>query len=303
MGQVNVVITRHIGEELRREITDVSPEIKLRDASDFAEAEHGGDFSSQEKFDAILAQAEVLYGFWPPKNVISRSPNLKWLHTMLAGVDYSLYADIFKSPVIVTNSRGIHSHRVSELVFEYMLMFSKQATLYFQMKQEKRWERFTSMVLRSKTVGILGLGNIGREIARLAKAFGMRVLAIDETRGTRRARNVDLMLPANRLRQLLAESDFVVVALPLTSKTNRFIGEKELRAMKDTAYLINIARGAIVDEDALIRALDEHQIAGAGLDVFVTEPLPPESRLWEFPNVIYSPHIAGTSLDYDLTAT
>jgi len=156
-------------------------------------------------------------------------------------------------------------------------------------------------VLRSKTVGIVGLGNIGREVARLAKAFGMRVVATRRSvKRVARAKYVDILLPREQLLRLLSESDFVVLSLPFTSETNKLIGEKELRTMKPTAYLINIARGNIVDEEVLIRALDEHWIAGAGLDVFATEPLPPDSRLWEFPNVIFSPHIAGGMEDYNI---
>jgi len=222
---------------------------------------------------------------------------------MIVGVDYNIYADIFKSPVIVTNARGMHGTQVSELVLEMMLMFAKQAPLCFQMKQKREWGRFLPMLLHSKTVGIVGLGTIGREIARLAKAFRMRVVA--NWRSARRvmgARYVDKLLPREKLPELLSESDFVVLSLPATPETDNLIGEKELRAMKSTAYLINISRGSVVDEAALIRALDEHRIAGAGLDVFAAEPLPPDSRLWEFPNVIYTPHIGGRLENYNAVA-
>jgi phosphoglycerate dehydrogenase-like enzyme len=132
----------------------------------------------------------------------------------------------------------------------------------------------------------------------------MRVVATRRSaKRVARAKHVDILLPTEQLPWLLSESDFVVLSLPFTSETNRLIGEKELRTMKPTAYLINIARGNIVDEEALIRALDEHWIAGAGLDVFATEPLPAGSRLWEFPNVIFSPHIAGGMEDYNIRAT
>jgi phosphoglycerate dehydrogenase-like enzyme len=259
--------------------------------------------TSKEKYDAILAQAEVVYGLMPPKNVIARAPNLRWIQAMLAGVDHFINADVIQSQIVVTNSRGIHATQVSELVFEMILMFAKEASLCFQLKQKKQWKKFIPARLRSKTLGVLGLGSIGMEVARLAKAFGMKVLAIDETRGLRRSKYVDVMVPKDQLQQLLSESDFVVIALPLTPKTNKLIGERELRAMKSIAYLINCARGDIVDEDALIRALDEHWIAGAGLDTFTTEPLPSESRLWELPNVILSPHVAGIREDYDILAT
>jgi phosphoglycerate dehydrogenase-like enzyme len=114
-----------------------------------------------------------------------------------------------------------------------------------------------------------------------------------------RARNVDILLPAARLPKLLTQSDFVVITLPLTKETNHLIGEKEFRLMKQSAFIINIGRGQIIDEEALVRALGEGQIAGAGLDVFAQEPLPPESKLWELPNVIFSPHVSGGREDYE----
>jgi phosphoglycerate dehydrogenase-like enzyme len=160
------------------------------------------------------------------------------------------------------------------------------------------------MVLRSKTVGIVGLGHIGREVARLAKAFGMRVVATRRSaRQSQRARYVDRLFAPDQLLQLLSESDFVVLTLPLTKETHKIIGEAELRSMKPTAYLINVARGQVVDEEALARVLEEHRIAGAGLDVFTREPLPADSRLWKLPNVIISPHIAGYMENYSEQAT
>ncbi len=304
MRQLNIIITRQIGKECLREIQSISPDIKLWDASDLAEAERSGDFSSKDKYDAILAEAEILNGFWPPKNVLARAPRLKWVNSMLAGVDHTIYGDILKSPVTLTNTRGIHGTQISELVFEKMLMFAKQAPLCSQMQQERKWERFTPMLLHSKTIGIVGLGSIGREVARFAKAFRMRVIANRRsTKQVTRARYVDKLLPMENLTELLSESDFVVLAVPATPETDKLIGEAELRDMKPTAYLINIARGSVVDEEALIRALDEKWIAGAGLDAFATEPLPPDSRLWEFPNVIYTPHVGGALENYELVAS
>ena len=226
----------------------------------------------------------MLYGYLPPKNVTTRAPKLKWFQAMLAGVDVFsdlLDNDIMESSVTVTNVSGIAATPVAEFVLEIMLMFVKRAPFCFQLKQQKQWERFIPSVLRSKTVGIVGLGSIGREVARLAKAFGMRVVATRRTaKRVTRARHVDTLLPPQQLRQLLSDSDFVVLTLPLTPETKELIGEEELRTMKSTAYLINVARGGIVDEMALIRALDEHWIAGAGLDAFPTEfPLPANNRL------------------------
>ncbi|RLC63970.1 MAG: D-2-hydroxyacid dehydrogenase [Chloroflexi bacterium] len=305
MEVVEVLVTTALDEECIRQITTVSPKINLRDVSDFADAEKRGDFSSREQFDAHLAEAEIIYGARPPKNVIARAPKLKWIQTTDAGVDSFLDSDIIESSVIVTNtSGGVHAVSIAECVLEMMLMFVKKMPLCFQLKQERQWKMFNLTVLHSKTVGIVGLGSIGRQVARLSKAFGMRVLATRRsTRSATRTRSVDMLFSQDQLPQLLSDSDFVVLALPLTPETNNLIGEEELRAMKPTAYLINIARGNIVDEATLTRALEENWIAGAGLDVFVTEPLPIESRLWELPNVIFSPHVAAEIEDYDLQAT
>jgi len=301
---VNVLVTTPIGDELLQQITAVSPTIKLCNVSELVRAEQRGDFARKDELDAMLAQAEVIYGLRLPKNVIARAPKLKWVQVMSAGVDRFLDDELRQSSVIMTSVSGMHATPIGEIVLELMLMFVKQAPLCFQLKQERQWKRFMPTVLHSKTVGIVGLGNIGREVARLAKAFGMRVVATRRSaKRVMRAKGVDILLPREQLPRLLSESDFVVLSLPFTSETNKLIGEEELRTMKPTAYLINIARGNIVDEEALIRALDEHWIAGAGLDVFATEPLPADSCLWEFPNVIFSPHIAGGMEDYNIQAT
>ena len=306
MESINVLITRAISDECLQQITSVSPKIKLTDASDLFSDEQSGDSAAKEKLDALLAESEVLYGLRFPRNVIARAPKLKWVQVMSAGVERFLDTDMVESPVILTNASGIHAIPIGEFVLNLMLMFAKQIPLYFQLKQEKQWKRLPPSplsVLHSNTVGIVGLGDIGQEVGRLAKAFGMRVLAVDVAKPAGWDKYADIMFPPAQLRQLLLESDFVVLAVPLTPETSKLISEEELRTMKSSAYLINIARGGIVDEEALIRALDEHWIAGAGLDVFATEPLPTDSRLWELPNVILSPHISGRQEDNALRAT
>ena len=291
-------------EECLRQIALVSSRINVVVASELAHAELQGDLAAREKLDALLAESDVIYGLFLPQNLLARAPKLKWIQMMSAGVDRLANTDIWLSPVIITGVSGIHATPIGEFVLEIMLMFTKKAPLCFQMKQKHEWQRFSPAVLHSKTVGIVGLGSIGREVARLTKAFGMRVIATRRSaKQVTRARYVDILLPPEQLRQLLAESDFVVLTVPFTSETSRLIGEEELQTMKSTAYLINVARGGIVDEKALIRALDENWIAGAGLDVVATEPLPPDNRLWEFDNVILSPHVAGGMEDYIMRAT
>jgi phosphoglycerate dehydrogenase-like enzyme len=291
-------------EEILRQIARVSPVINVRDASVLAHAEFHGDKAAKEQIDVLLAEAEVIYGLILPHDIVVRAPKMKWFQTMSAGVDSFARTDIWHSSVKITGVSGIHAIPIGEFVLEFMLMFAKQAPLCFQMKQKREWKRFMPSVLHSKTVGIVGLGNIGREVARLSKAFGMRVIATRRSvkQGTR-ARHVDRLFPPEELKQLIAASDYVVVSTPLTPETRGLIGEEELKAMKPTAHIINISRGGTIDEKALIRALEENRIAGAGLDVFATEPLPADSRLWELDNVIFSPHVAGGMEDYMVRAT
>jgi phosphoglycerate dehydrogenase-like enzyme len=288
---------------LLEQIKKVDPSVKVTDASPLVAGEMRGDAEAGKKLDALLAGADVIVGFAPPHNILKRAPNLKWVQLMSAGADAITKTEIWQSQVTITGVSGIHATPISEYVLGTMLVFAKNTMLSLRNKEKHLWQRHTPLLLRGQTLGIIGLGHIGREVARLAKAFGMKVLALDELRGTRPARYVDTMIPAGQLRKLCAESDFVVSCVPLTPKTAGLIGGKELRAMKPTAYLINISRGGIVDEDALTKALDEKWIAGACLDVTAVEPLPASSRLWDFENVIITPHISGAQEDYLVLAT
>ncbi len=309
---VNVLVTSDIGEHNFRYVVNLSPRISVKDASLLVQAELQGDSSSKAELDAMLAEAEVILGAGShdpgsdlPLNLIPRTPRLKWFHSVAAGVDSFLYPDhaavtsntaIRESSITVTNASGSHTAEMTELVIENMLQLAKRAPDRCQWKREKQWVEYSPALLRDKTVGILGMG-YGREVARLAKAFGMKVIATRRSaRPGDRMKNVDVLLPPDQLPRLLAESDYVVVLLPLTTETYQMLGEKELRAMKPTAFLINNSRGKIIDEPALIRALEEGWIAGAGLDVFEIEPLPPDSKLWSLPNVVYSPHVGGDPL-------
>jgi D-2-hydroxyacid dehydrogenase (NADP+) len=294
----------HADQETLRQIRRVSPRIKVSDASSLVAAELRGDNSRQKELDALLSEVDVIYGLIPPKDLLMRAPRLKWLQMMSAGVDRLRDTEIWRSRIMITGVSGIHATPISEFVLELMLMFVKGAPQCFEMKQKREWQRFPPTVLRGKTVGIVGLGHIGREVARLAKAFGMTVIATRRSvKKQRSARYVDTLMPAGQLPRLLKSSDFVVIATPHTAETHHFIGEKELRLMKSTAYILNIARGGIIDEKALVKALEEKWIAGAGLDVTEREPLPAESPLWNFPNVILSPHVSGGHDDYMVNAT
>jgi phosphoglycerate dehydrogenase-like enzyme len=304
MDELNIAITFRLREEHLRQITAVNPRIKVWDVAQQFGVEVREGRPAGEELDSVLQRAEVIYGLRLPSDLLSRAPRLKWAQMVSAGVDFVDKA-VSESEVIITTASGIHAVPISEWVLAMSLMFAKQAPRLWANQQRKHWERFVPAELSGKTMGVIGLGNIGTQIARLAKAFGMRIVA------SRRSQvapafgegDTDELLPPSQLHDLLAQSDFVVVSLPLTTETTKLIGEPELRAMKSSAYLINIARGAIVDEAVLIRALKEDWIAGAGLDVFETEPLPPDSELWELPNVILSPHITGMTEEYQTRAT
>lgn len=294
----------HADEECLNLIRNAVPDISVTDGSALLTGEIQGDAAATEKLDALLARADILFGFIPPQDLIRRGPKVKWFQVTSAGVDRLTRHEIWNSSILITGVSGIHAAAISEFVLGTMLMFAKGALHSFENMQKHEWERYLSTMLHGRTVGIVGLGNIGREIARLSKAFNMRVIATRRSaRKTGKARNVDILLPQKELKQLLAESDYVALAVPLTPDTQNLIGEAELKAMKPTACLINIARGGVIDEDALITALKNGQIAGAGLDVTAREPLPADSPLWEMDNVILSPHVSGGMEDYMLRAT
>ncbi len=254
----------------------------------------------QQRFAALVAAAEVLYGFMvsteQAHRTLAAAPNLRWFQSTSAGVDELIGAGFGERSVAITTSSGVHATPIAEFVLHLMLMFAKEARKSLKAQSQKRWRRFTPSELKDATVGVVGLGHIGSEIARLAKSFGCRVLAVDRTR--EEASVVDELLTLADLPRLLAASDFVILSLPLSTETRHLIGEAELRAMKRSAVLINICRGAVIDEAALVRALREGWIAGAGLDVFEREPLPPESELWGMENVIISAHVSGGTEHY-----
>jgi len=314
MDSLNVVIVTpvfdkslpHADKEEIRRINGVSPKIKVKDASAMMIAASRGNNSEKMKLDDILAKADVIFGsgLILPGDLLSRAPKLKWLQLLSAGVDRFRETEIWQSKVIITGVSGIHAGPIGEFVLGFMLMLAKNMPLCFQMKQKHELQRYTPSLLRDKTVGIVGLGHIGSEVARLAKSFGMKVIATRRSaKQVGKAKNVDLLLPQTQMKEMLGKSDYLVLSVPLTPETRHIISEAELKSMKPSAYIINIGRGDLIDEEALIRALDEKKVAGAGLDVTAIEPLPKDSRLWDIDNVILSPHVSGGMEEYMSRAT
>jgi phosphoglycerate dehydrogenase-like enzyme len=230
---------------------------------------------------------------------------LKWIQAWGAGVDRLLIPEVVESRIIVTNAGGVHPTPISEHVVGLMLCLCRKLHLFIRIQTQKKWERFESGAstekveeLSGKTIGIVGLGKIGTEIAKKAKCLGMRVVATKRNASSSASTSVDQLLRTSSLKKLLAESDFVVLSLPLTKETRGMIGEEQLRSMKRTSYLINVSRGRIIQENMLIKALKGGWIAGAGLDTFEDEPLPETSELWTLKNVIITPHVAGQTPYY-----
>jgi phosphoglycerate dehydrogenase-like enzyme len=302
--QVNVFVTTNISEKNLERIANADPGVNLTSVAALCKSERNGDADAMAKLNALLPQAKVAFGLKFPDAMIARAPNLKWIQVFLAGIDGFKAKGLLPDHIVFTKTAGIQSAAMAESIMTRMLMFAKQMPTYFRQKLTKTWERAESITLSGKTLGILGLGSVGKELARLAKAFGMNVIA-NRRSATKvgQAQNVDTLLPSSQLHQLLKESDFVALTLPLTPDTELMIGAKEFEVMKNNAYIINISRGQIIDEGALIEALESKQIAGAGLDVFEVEPLPQNSKLWDMANVIISSHVAASMDGYPELAT
>lgn len=245
------------------------------------------------------ADADVIAGFpWQIPPLIPAAKNLKWIHSFSAGVDRLLAPEIIDSSVIVSNSSGIHAVPIAEHILGFMLIFTRRLYRSFRNQERRIWRKENDISeLRGRTVLIAGFGDIGREAARLAHAFGCRVIAISRT-GENKPAYVAELKTADKLRQMLPQADFIVIAAPYTEETHHWFAMREFRRMKRSAILINIARGAIVNEKDLIAALRKKMIAGAGLDVTEQEPLPRQSPLWRMPNVVITPHHSGLSEKY-----
>jgi phosphoglycerate dehydrogenase-like enzyme len=262
--------------------------------------------------DGPLDEVEVmLRGRLPADTfdrILVRAPNLRWVHSATAGVERVLTPASRERGIAITNARGVFSRPIAEYVLLMILAAARRLPQLLELQAERTWQPLESRELRDVTVGIVGLGSIGRAVGALATAFGCRVIAtrrrpeagVEATEGAGDEPflgtiMLDRVLPPERLGELLAEADFVVLAAPLTADTAGLIGEVAIAQMKPGAWVINVARGELVDEHALVRALRAGRIGGAVLDTFREEPLPAASPLYDFPNVILTPHTSWSS--------
>jgi phosphoglycerate dehydrogenase-like enzyme len=247
-----------------------------------------------------LAEADILFGHNTVANeFLEAAANLKWFQVINAGVERLAGEGMLNRGFAVTNASGLAAIPIAEYIVCMMLMLAKDIHKSVRAQANRSWDWGFTGDLTGQTLGIVGMGAIGRETARLANAFRMRVLATRRTvEGATRDDYCEEVLPYSQLDRLLAESDFLAICVPLTPETRQMIGAAELAKMKPASAIINIARGSVIDQDALIKALKDGTIGAAALDVTDPEPLPPESELWGMENVIITPHISGAVKGY-----
>ncbi len=246
-----------------------------------------------------LPDTDILVGFSIRPEQFTTAKKLKWIHSTAAGVGQLMYPELRESGVVLTNARGIHSKPMAEHILGMIIAMSRRFPDAFRFQRAAHWAQqeiwdARPFELNGKILLIIGFGSIGCELARLMQPIGVRVWGITRS-GRGDAQLAERIFPITGLHSALPQADFIVVAAPETPETKRMIGKKELALMKSSAYLVNVARGTLVDQDALIAALRAHAVAGAALDVTEEEPLPPESPLWQLDNVFITPHISAAT--------
>jgi phosphoglycerate dehydrogenase-like enzyme len=266
-------------------------------------ADHTGDPTLQrtpeqeQRWRVLLGQADILFDFDPTNrtDLPDLAPNARWIQSTSAGIGQlvkSMGYDTRMPHTVFTTASGVHARPLAEFVVMAMLMHYKDALRVIRHQERKHWERYAGTDLPGRTLGIVGLGRVGGEIARMCRGLGMTVIGSDINP---LSESVDRYYDPGQLHTMLRLPDVLVVIVPHTPQTEKMIGGRELALLPRGAYFINISRGAVVDEPALVGALRTGHLSGAALDVFAEEPLPPESPLWGMANVLVSPHSASTS--------
>jgi phosphoglycerate dehydrogenase-like enzyme len=295
MEEITVIVLGDPAEKTFEGLKALGPGVRLKIAK------------TAEELKPEMAGARVLFNWGISKAEVSRvlaqAPKLEWIHQRSVGLDAALFPELVASPVPLTNGRGTFSQSLGEFVMAGALYFAKDMPRMLRAKADRRWEVFTLHELSRQTMGIVGHGDIGRAIARRAKAFGMRVLALRRDTAPRGGdEHVDKVYASAQLHEMLPECDYVVVAAPLTPQTKHLLSTAEFSIMKPAAIVMNVGRGPVIDEVALVEALSSGRIRGAALDVFEVEPLPAESALWDMKNVLISAHTADHTYDWLMDA-
>jgi D-2-hydroxyacid dehydrogenase (NADP+) len=241
--------------------------------------------------DAVVALARQL-----PDAAVARMPRLRWIQALTTGTDGFLALQSLPRGVHITSARGIHGPAVSEMVFLQMLSLAREFPALLQQQREGRWQRRRQVLLHGKTAVIVGTGVIAAALAARCQVFGMRTVGISATR--RPLAHFDTVLGRTALQEAAAEADYLIALVPLDPSTRGLVSAQVLQALRPHAFFINVARGGVCDEDALLQQLERGALAGAALDVFATEPLPPGHPLWKAPRLLITPHLGGESENY-----
>ncbi len=284
MTKRTIVVNSDLDQKYLDRLKEVIPEWNI------ATSDNPADFKEAE---IVLSWDKVHKDI-----LIEENSNLRWIQVWSAGVNGLPLDRLERKGVSVTSANGVHSFPITETIFALMLGLTRKIHTYVRQQTEKKWDNADlKLEIHQKTIGIIGVGEIGQETAKIAKAFEMKVLGVRHS--GKDTSYVDKMYTPHQLAELLPQCDYVVITLPLTEETNGMFTAQQFKEMKQSAFLINIGRGPIIIEQDLINALQHKEIAGAGLDVFETEPLPKDSPLWEMENVIVTPHSAGATEQYD----
>lgn len=256
-----------------------------------------------EAFERLAPEAQVVFNWSGSRQLVQQvwkmTPRVQWVHSRAAGLDGLLFPELVESPALLTNGRGVFSQSLGEFVIAAALYFAKDFRRMLRNQAAGVWAPFDVEEVSGQTMGIAGYGDIGRACARRARDMGMKVLAVRRRPELSHGDEfVSRIYPFDRLLDMLPECDYVVAAAPLTPETRHLISDAALAAMKKTAVVMNVGRGPVIDEAALIRALETGRIRGAALDVFETEPLPASSPLYKLENVLLSPHCADHTADW-----
>jgi len=258
----------------------------------------------REALRHALRDADAAFAAFLDRDLVPSLTRLRWVQVPAAGVTHLLSPEVIASPIVLTSARGVRARAMAEHVLGVTLALARQLHVAIRHQAAREWaldELETGGTIRTllgKRMGIVGLGAIGVEVARAATAFGMRVSAVRKRADQPVPENVDEVFPPDRLHDLLSKSDVVVLSAASTVETRHLIGTSALNAMRRGALLVNVARGRLIDDDALIEALGDGRVGGAALDVFTKEPLEPASPYWTLPNVIVTPHVSGAMEDY-----
>ncbi|SDY32568.1 Phosphoglycerate dehydrogenase [Evansella caseinilytica] len=287
MHKRKLVITHSLDQTLIDKIANVIPEWEIV---------VGKEKSSWEN---AVKDAEIVAGWKTELEALClKEPTpLRWVQSWSAGVNSMPLEKLSRNKIMLTSANGVHAYPISETIFAFMLGLTRKIHTYVNNQQTKTWDHSNlKSEMHRKTVGIIGVGEIGKETAKIAKAFSMKVIGIRYS--GKSERYVDEMYRPEELNLILPRCDYLVVTLPLTADTRRLFRREQFELMKPSSFFINIGRGEVVNESDLIAALQAGEIAGAGLDVFATEPLSSESPLWGMENVIITPHTSGSTEHY-----